>query len=68
MAITKLNTTKSVLKSLPKKNISIVKIKSINKSLSNNNVLKSLPKNNIIKIKSVSKNANKKVLLKKLIK
>ena len=61
MAITKLNNTKSILKSLPKKNI---KIKSINKSLSNNNVLKSLPKNNIIKIKSVSKNANKKSVAK----
>ena len=58
MAITKLNTTKSVLKNLPKKNI---KIKSINKNLSNNNVFKSLPKNNIIKIKSVAKvESNKK--------
>ena len=65
MAITKSNNGKSVLKSLPKKNISIVKIKSIVKKVSNNNVLKSLPKNNIIKIKSVAKEDNKEVSISK---
>jgi HrpA-like RNA helicase len=60
MAITKINNTKSNLKSLPKKNISIVKIKSIVKNVSNNNVLKSLSKNNIVKIKSVSKEKDNK--------
>ena len=51
MAITKLNTTKSILKSLQKKNISIVK-KSISKNKAN---IKSVAKNKA-NIKSISKN------------
>ena len=61
MAVTKINTTKSVLKSLPKKN----NTKNVLKSLPKKNIsvikINSINKNNIIKINSINKNSiNKK--------
>jgi HrpA-like RNA helicase len=62
MVVLKINNAKNILKSLPKKNISIVK-----KSISKNNAKKSITKEELLVNNTISKEANKKSVSKNQI-